>query len=719
MTLSLDSLHHSVIIFAGLAYCLSSSHANDMDVVDLGTIEVTAEKRPDYLQTVPISLSVLTPETLDTAGIGSIKDASLRVPNLHITELTARRTSFPFMRGLGSGQGDPVVTTHIDGVPQLTFNTTNIDLVDVERIEFLRGPQGTLYGRNTLGGVINIITRKPTAEKEFDAAAAFGEFSLQRYEVNMGGPLLSESAMLRLSGSFERRDGYTRNQITNSKVDDREAFFGRGQLLIFPSDDLEIIFSAYGEHDRDGGFALADVGDLRNQPFRIANDFEGFTDRNIASPALTLNYYGDAVDFVSISSYEYWDATEESDVDFTGFDLLQRRTEEEQGQVFQELRIKSADGAEIEIGEVGDLEWLMGAAFFYSKFEHDSATINRPALSQRPIDLTDTATYELDDHGIGIFGQTTLTILDRVDVTTGLRYEYEEKQADVDLRAYDLTALAPLPPQIVNKDSFTKDFNALLPRFAVACRVTSEATVYANAAKGFRPGGYNRNIFPEGGLRFDEEESWTYEAGFKSTWFDNRLRLNMAAFYIDWDDMQLDVPIPAQSGRFFLDNVGEARSQGVEVETIARITENLDVFGGIGFTDAEFKDYVDPVTGRDASGNNLPNVPEFTWNAGIEARKSFAGGVDGYLRAELVGVGETAYDSDNTARQNDYVIADFRIGIRRGPLRVEGWVKNAFEEEYVPVAFGIPAQFQQLIPSGFVGVSGPPRAVGMTVRMDF
>ena len=229
----LRQINFPFIIFLVVITSRFSLGNNDDAMHQLETIIITSEKRPEPMLRVPESITVLTNTAIQQSGINSIKEASYLIPNLFISEFSARRTSFPFIRGIGSGRGAPTVTTIIDGVPQLTSNTTNIDFLDLERIEFIRGPQGTLHGLNTLGGVINIITQKPSDESKFLAFTELGDFSLQRYKLSFNGPLVNDSVYFGLGGSFTRRDGYTKNKILGSEVDDRESMFGRGAFYLY------------------------------------------------------------------------------------------------------------------------------------------------------------------------------------------------------------------------------------------------------------------------------------------------------------------------------------------------------------------------------------------------------------------------------------------------------------------------------------------------------
>ena len=665
---------------------------------------------------VPQSIYVINGKFIDEAGINSINDVMLHVPSLYISELTARRTSFPSIRGLSSGQGEPVVTTFIDGVPQLTQNTINIEFMDIERIEVLRGPQGTLYGKNTLAGAINIVTTKPTEEPQAQSEISYGNFSRQRYALSLQGPLGPENLRYSIGGIYFERDGFTQNTFTGSEVDDRETIFGQSQFVYTPNDQLELVLKVYGERDRDGGFVLFDVGQIRENPYRISKDFDGFTNRDIIAPSLTLIYFGDSVEMKSISAYEHWSAEEETDVDFTNNDFLRRTTEEYQNQFYQEFRIQPSVDQSVHLSDFLSFNWLAGISMFYSDFNHDSLTDSRPifiAINQAqsggfPVPDDDFAEYELKDFGFAAFGQTTFTWRDKLDMIVGLRYDYEKKDTDLEL----LTITAPLS-EVRAAVKFDDSFQELLPKFGLNYHWSDQFITYTSAAKGYRPGGYNRNVAQGGTYTFEEEESWTYEAGLKSELFNRRLSLHLALFYISWDDMQLDIPNPAVPQRFFLDNVGEATSKGIEFDFRTEVNQNWSFTGGLGYVNAEFDDYIDPITQTQVDGKDLPNVPDLTWNLGVHHQIECTNQLTLVSRLDLLGVGEIHFDNTNSESQIDYILTNVRIGLKNNTWGIDFWVNNVFDKEYVSTAF----QDLFFSPSGFAGRNGAPRTYGITLRV--
>ena len=683
--------------------------ADDQEIlvpVRLEPVVVTARKWTELAQDVPLSISVIGETAIREAGITSIREASYLVPNLHMTEFSSRRLSFPTIRGISTGVGDPSVTTYIDGVPQLKISSTNITLLDIERLEFLRGPQGTLYGRNSIGGLIKMETRRPSNTPELRFGSTHGNYDLQEYQLAYTGPLAPDELFISLSGLYSERDGYTKNDFTGNRVDERRSTFGRGSILFTPDDRNDFRYTIYAERSRDGGFVLSDLAGLKSDPHHINQDFEGKADRDIVSNSFTWEHSGESVDITSISSYVDWDISEESDFDFSAFDAVRRFTDESQEYFYQELRIASAADSPLQINEQLDLKWLVGGSLFSS--DSDASAANEFRAFAPPPTIPGSVSQDegdFDDLGLAIFGQATLTIDERLDLTAGVRYDYEDKDADI-----TNTFLVGGFPVAMSARDESESFDEVVPEFSVGYHLSDDALLYARAAKGFKAGGFNLSA-PAGNESFDTETSWTYEIGAKTSWLDDALIVNAALFYIDWDDLQLSL-FDINSGGY-IDNAGGATSQGVELEVAARVAEGVELFAGFGYTDAEFDSFVDQF-GGDNSGNNLAFVPETTFNAGAQLNGPIGMSAKWFARGEYVNFGTYYLDAGNRESES-FGLANFRVGVEWHNVRLEGWIRNAFDVEYVLVAFQ-PSPFD---PTAFVGENGAPQTFGLTVSVQF
>jgi iron complex outermembrane receptor protein len=344
-----------------------------------GTI-VTARKWEEQIEDVPQSVTAVSGEELQDAHATTVRDASLLAPNVYISEFSSRRLSFPFVRGIGSGVGEPAVITYIDGVPQFGTGGTNLPLVDVERVEFLRGPQGTLWGLNALGGLVHVATRRPGARNEIGAGVTLGNHGLQEYDLGWSGPIGRDFGGS-IAARYSVRDGYTENDFTGNTLDDRESVFGRTQLVYAPDGESELRLTLFGERARDGGFVLSDLDGLRDDPFHVNQDFEGETERDVISPALTFVHTGEDLELTSITAYQDWRILETSDFDFSPFDAVVRRTSESQRYWVEELRLATLEDSPMRVADDMDLRWQLGVLGFVSDANRSAQNDFRPPRS--------------------------------------------------------------------------------------------------------------------------------------------------------------------------------------------------------------------------------------------------------------------------------------------------------------------------------------------------
>jgi iron complex outermembrane receptor protein len=673
----------------------------------LPEVLVTPRKWAEGELDVPQSMTVIPESALRDAGSASLRDATLFVPNATLVEFTARRLSFPFVRGIGSGQGDPAVATYVDGVPLLFGSATNLPLLNVERIEFLRGPQGTLYGRNALGGLIHVFTRPPPDRPEVSAGTTAGSHGLREGSFSLGAPLADGVLSVGLAGLLTRRDGFTENDFTGHEVDDRDTLFSQGQVLLTPDGENEIRLGLLVERTRDGGFALSDLAGLRDRPHHISQDFEGVTERDVLLPSLSWTRRGDAVDLVSLTSFQSLDLRETSDFDFSTQDFVRRRADEESRALVEEFRVSSParDRAESD-GEV-ELRWLAGLLAFAADSDRGAANEFRPGGVGiiTPIPGIDDSSGSFRDRNLGLFGQACLALPGGVEAGAGLRYDYEAKDARL-RRSFtsDGTRLSSETHRL------HEHFDELLPRFDLGLRVSEEMRLYGYAARGFKAGGFNLDA-PEGLLPYGPETSWTFEAGAKTAWFDGLLRFDGALFLIDWDDMQLSQFDQTVGG--YVTNAGAATSRGLEAELSARPVDEVDLFASFGLTDTEFTSGRDQF-GAAIEGRDLPFAPRTTLGLGAQWTRKIGEGLLLHLRGEYARFGTFHYDAGNRAGER-FGLANFRLGVSGDHWRLEAWVRNAFDEEYVPLAFQVDPQN----PGTFVGECGAPRTFGLTLTLEF
>ena len=497
--------------------------------------------------------------------------------------------------------------------------------------------------------------------------------------------------------------------MTGHALDSRSATFGKAQVLWIPADTWEARAIVSVERDRDGDYALGDLGGLRTNPFHVARDFEGRTSRDIVSTAIRVRHDGDRVAFYSTTGLVRWETDDLTDLDYTAMPLATRANAEDARQFTQEIQLASSAKAPVQLSDRVRLKWQGGAFFFSQAYNQSAVNDYAPYVLSPvvPVAVSHRAPEaSLDDLGLGLYGQGTLAFGNAVDVRAGARVDSERKDALI------RTAYSPeiAPPVVVDGH---ETFTDVSPQFAVSWHLNSDRMLYLSAGRGFKAGGFNA-ASPAGSEAYGEEHTWNVEGGLKATFAGGRASASATAFHLTWSDMQLNVPNPLVPGQFYIANVAGAESSGVEVELRGRPHPSLDLIASLGTVNAHFAPG-SVSSGADVAGNRLPNTPGYTAAVGAQWSRPLGAGSEVFARGDVSFYGSYRYDDANREGQGAYSLADFRSGVHVKSIRVEAWVKNAFDTRYIPVAFA----YGSLAPSGFIGEMGRPRTFGVSVGVTF
>jgi iron complex outermembrane receptor protein len=520
---------------------------------------------------------------------------------------------------------------------------------------------------------------------------------------------VADKLALGFSLGHSSRDGFTVNDMTGNDLDSRSALFSKTQLLWTPASNWEARAIVTTERARDGDYALNDLDALRANPHHAARDYEGYTNRDIVAPTFLLSRTGSGIDLTATTGFVSWETEDATDLDYSPYPLATRVNNEQDFQFTQEVRVASAKARRVSLSDTMTLKWQAGGSFFTQAYDQEAVNSYSPfVLSQFvgfPVSQL-SPQAELDDRGFGLYGETTVGFGPRFDATVALRGDFEHKEANL------LTSFTPAiaPPTIVIAED---DFNDVSPQFSAAYRLSSDHTLYATAAKGFKAGGFNP-ASPAGGEAYGEEHSWNYEGGIKTLMFDRRMSMNATFYHLDWSDMQVNLPDPFVPGQFYISNAAGAASTGIELEMNARLAPGCDFFAGLGYANATFGD--DSLSGGvPVAGNRLSNTPNYTADFGGQYTVAVSSSLNVYGRADISFKGGMYYDDANTEQQDAYSLSNFRAGVRGRQLFAEAWLRNAFDTKYIPLAFAYPG----LAPSGFVGENGAPRTFGIRAGVSF
>ena len=757
----------------------ANSNAATRPIVE--TVVVTARRREEDPQRVPISLSVIPMETLERTRTYNINQLTLLQPSVNYTSPNPRNTALT-IRGLGSSvvaiaqanDGlEPGVGFYVDQVYHGRPATAAFDFVDVERIEVLRGPQGTLFGKNTTAGAVSITTREPTFEREILAEASGGNIGYFQGKAAFSGPIIDNMLAGRASVAYTRRNGVIDNVTTGAHNNDVMTIASRGSLLFRPNENFRFLLS--------GDYSLFDSNCCTQVFVRVAptlkpaaqqypalaagknytpasmNPFDRKTDID-ADLAVDTGEGGisgvadwnlGAATLTSVSAWRYWEWDAANDRDYTSLSIQTlQHIPSRQIQYSQEFRIAS--------NGVNKVDYVAGLYWFQQTIKGHPITQYGPDAAYWllgpppgiPSNLLDGylseghTTFKTDSYAA--FGELVWHVTDRLSVSPGIRYTYEDKHGTFDSEVsggLDTTnatliarKLSVLRPQ--SYEASVSDGSAS-GRFNVSYQLSDIQMIYASYALGYKSGGINMSGLPLNPSNLpslaqavvEPERSTTYEVGVKSQLFQNRLVLNLDAFYTVVHDFQANVVDTAPGAlRGYLSNVEKVRVPGIEVESYFAITQNLSGHFALTWMDAQYVSYEDgpcPIesvgtatTVCDLSHKPLTAAPKWAWSAGGE----YAHDVP-YLNGELYLGVEASYRSkmsgDPSASAytviDGYTIVNLAVGYRQnGPWEAFFWVKNLFDEDYMQ-NLTVQAGNSGLI----LGTPNDPRLFGFTVRTRY
>jgi iron complex outermembrane receptor protein len=753
--------------------------AADQVVVDPGSeIIITARRRAEDLQDVPVAISVVTGATLERQGAFNVGRLVQLQPSVQFISSNPRNSAIN-IRGIGAPFGltndgiEQGVGLYIDQVYYARIASSTLDFVDVERIEVLRGPQGTLYGKNTTSGAVNITTRKPTFDFEGRAEASVGNLGFWQAKGSISGPIVADRLAARASVSVTRRDGTLFNTVTDRDVNETDNIGLRAQILWQPTDALTFTLSGDWNQQDPEGFAqnyvkVVSTGRAANRQFAnlarlsnyapastdpfdrlVDNDAELRAKQTIRGVSLLAEWDIGAATLTSITAYRDWNWLPANDRDFTGLPITTiSANPSQQEQWSQEFRIAS-NGS-------NRFDYVFGLFYFDQKINTQGVQeqgasaglwLLGPTVNSANPGLIDGLRSDNDirysNQSAALYGKVTWNIADRFSIAPGLRLNYDKKEGSY--AAVVSGGLAnPTPAQQLIKNGVlqNQDYDADFSDWNVSGDVTLSwkptdgILAYATYARSFRSGGINLSglpTLPDGvtpALQLAEVAPETvnhYEIGVKTSLLDRSLTFNLAAFRTDIEDFQTTVVSGAVGViRGYLANVPKVRSQGIEADLSFRPASNIDAYLNFAYTDAEYVDFPSApppielsggsITSVDASGGRLPGVSDISLSYGIEYRFPIDSGgnlyaaVDGSLRSDF----SSSPTPSRVQNVEGYVLTNLRAGYRDRRFELFGWVRNALDTEYFDFLTAAPGSTGLI-----VGQLGDPRTWGVTASVRF
>ena len=757
-----------------------------------GQIIVTARRRAEDAQQVPAALTVVGGEALTRTYTVNTNQLSQLVPTLNYSSANPRNTAFT-IRGLGSSvvavsqanDGlEPGVGFYVDQVYHARPATAAFDFMDIEQVEVLRGPQGTLFGKNTTAGAINITTKKPSFDFGAEAEASYGSRDFIQAKAAITGPLVRDLLAFRLSGSITRQDGYIDNIARGEKQNNVHNDAVRGQLLFTPAPNVSLRLIGDWTNFRNNCCAQVFVrvaptlkpaaqqypslaanapggpyAPPSTNPFdRVtSNDAPLGVDTQEGGASAIADWTLGGATITSVSAWRFWKWDAANDRDYTGLHIqTTQHIPSRQDQYSQELRIAS--------NAPGSIEYVAGLYYFKQKIVGRPISIYGPLATYwllptgRPANLLDG--YQTDGRtdfrtdSYGVFGEVTWHPVERLAITGGIRYTYEEKDGLYDVRAFGglttgLTAsLISDKNSILRSQSYTAHLSdgSASGRVNVAYDLTDDIMAYASYAKGQKSGGINMSglpVYPAGvaghasgdpilsTVTVRPEKNTTWEGGFKTSWFDRALTFNINAYYVKVTDFQANVVDNAAviALRSYLANIPKVTVKGVEFDAAARIGSHLTLRAAGAYSNGKYADYPNgpcPIerTGIgtascNLTGNGLPGLPKWSGSFGGEyavpvPMASTKGEL--FLRSDVSAKTKIFGDATGSAYTiiKGYALVNGSIGYRTPNWEVAVFARNLFDKDYMQ-NLTVQAGNSGLI----VGTPSDPRTIGVTLRARY
>lgn len=729
---------------------LAPEPVDTLQNIEQVTVVAPAAKQTFSLRRQPISSTVLSPAAIERERVLSVKDLSAVVPNFYQPDYGSRMTSSIYVRGFGARIDQPVVGVNVDEIPYLNKNSYDFDLFDIARIEVLRGPQGTLYGRNTIGGQLNIYTLSPLGYSGVRASAEYGTGNTVRAKASYYGRV-SDNFGISVGGFYTRTDGFFDNAYDGSDCDRGHSAGGRVRMVWQGADGWSIDNVASVGSSLEGGYAYCLYDEASGTVSPVNYNGPNSYERVNVTDGFVVKHAGEKMLFTSATGYQYLYDRMLIDNDFTPRSLFTLVQQQREHALTEDIVLRSNDDSR-------RWQWVTGAYGFYKRLRMEApvtfledgigdlilGAANAGIQSVMPwakLMIEESAfdiasNFEIPTYGLALYHESSLRA-GRWRFTAGLRLDYEASRMDYDNYTSIHYRLSPMMPQFKELSMpfagrERMDFLELLPKFAVNFS-TGAGELYVAASRGYKAGGFNTQIFSDilqnrlmaammedmgmpaqpspyneaSATTYKPEYSWNYEAGGHLAFAEGRVRTDFSLFWIECRDQQLTVfPEGTTTGRM-MSNAGRSRSRGVEVSLSWNPTTHLGVWGSYGFTDARFVKFDDGEA--DYAGNVLPYAPRNTVSLGATYRLHVGARMldDVVVNCSWQGAGKIYWNESNTLSQNFYSQLGASVDLRKGDFTLSLWGRNLTGTDFYTFYF-------KSVGNSFFS-HGKPRQLGLTL----
>jgi iron complex outermembrane recepter protein len=694
----------------------------------LEEIMVTARQRSESLQGVPVAVTVMDESMIEKTFAQNLRDLGDYAPNVSIGTVPGFNAAAIAIRGVSTGDipstFDPAVTVVVDGFYLGHYQASLLDMFDIQQVEILRGPQGTLFGKNTIGGVINVSTKNPSGEFGVQAKARVGDYGRQDLMAAIDIPMISDTLAARVSVQQFNSDGFYENTFDGSDAGGQDLLAARAKLLWTPGDSFEALLSfEYIDDDSDTPMVVNTTTDDKAFYFGAGPSFPSYPGRGSGGPvnqplgdpfetglvppenhtpgfAESKNTDGHQEEVDGIYLTMNWDVGPGTLTSITGYRSVDSDYYNdyvgEPSAIYATIRSIYRDTTSQELrfaGNTDRLDYVIGGYYQQNDMDYENYTSlgpDHPFAGLAPVipvggGLTD-ADGSQEATSWAIFGEGSYAVTDSTSVTLGLRYSDEEKDFE----------LSPLffPSELRVAQSDTWDDTTY--RLGVDHQLSDQTLLYASFSTGFKSGGFNEQAgsLTSAATSFDPEEAESFEVGMKSDFLDNTLRLNLAAFWVEYTDLQVDavVPLPGVGQESVITNAGEVTSYGLEAELLWLATDNLTIDGTLGLLEAEY-DKFDCNLDNDASTPDVDcsdfdvkRTPETTASLGATYKIAFGGGSEMDLNVNATHTDEFFNDIINSesSKHEEVTLLNASVSYYSANemFRVALYGRNLTDEEY-------------------------------------
>lgn len=637
------------------------------------------------------AVSTINVQQLHNQQIVNLKELTAVMPNFYMPDYGSYANTPVYIRGIGTKSKGSAVGFYVDGVPHFESSAFNIDLSDIATVNVFRGPQGTLYGRNTIAGIINVYTHNPLDYQRTRIKVGYGRYNDFIAQASNYAKI-SEKFGISTAASYHHNDGMFTNHFLNEKADKLNEGEGRIGFYWRPTTNWLLHLNSTLTYSEQNGYPYAPYDIVKDELLPISYNRNSTYRRLISSTGLNAQYENNHISFNSQTSYQFIKSHQGLDQDFTPQDVYFVDNSYHQNMLSQELTLKSNDK--------GRYQWIIG---LFGMLLHSNQFAETSYFTR---DFSTPTTYKNPTAGYAIYHQSSYNIWRGMSATVGLRFDYEHAKTTYN---QDKTTLSTGVTTHAKDFVSSASFRQFTPKFTLQYLTNKDNLYYISITRGYKPGGFNTIFKTDAERTYDPEYSWNYEVGTRLKFLNGRLTAEADLFYIDWRHMQTTYTVPGVGN--VIANAGHTDSKGFELSLAYHPIKSLQLNLNYGYTHARYLEYKKSAR-EDFSGNRLPMVPNHTLSLNGTYTIMPAGWFDKIIfNTGLTGLGRIYWADDNIVRQNFYATLNAKVSLTKGIFTWEVWGKNLTATDYM--AYGFKAS------QGNYAQRGKPLTFGTAVSVSF